>query len=116
MNDPASKARSALEAIDAFTASIPDADTTTNGETLPLTQARAKIGKLVRATAMKRERTAITEHGHRAALLVHPEDWDSLIDALAAARSALAVISGEQAELVPHDEAKSAVFGEAYQA
>ncbi|MFF5716554.1 type II toxin-antitoxin system Phd/YefM family antitoxin [Streptomyces buecherae] len=55
-------------------------------DTLPLTEARARLGSLVRRTAHARERTVITDHGQPAAVLINPTELADLEDALALAQ------------------------------
>ncbi|MFI6985281.1 type II toxin-antitoxin system Phd/YefM family antitoxin [Embleya sp. NPDC050154] len=75
-------------------------------ETLPITEARARFGSLVRRASHARERITITDHGQAAAVLINPQELADLEDALA-----LAQYRARQAERattgVPHDEVRS---------
>ncbi|MET7305034.1 type II toxin-antitoxin system Phd/YefM family antitoxin [Embleya sp. NPDC005575] len=75
-------------------------------ETLPITEARARFGSLVRRASHARERITITDHGQAAAVLINPQELADLEDALA-----LAQYRARQAEHatagVPHDEVRS---------
>ncbi|MGN5392515.1 type II toxin-antitoxin system Phd/YefM family antitoxin [Streptomyces sp. JL7001] len=55
-------------------------------ETLPITEARAKFGSLVRRASNARERITITDHGQPAAVLINPQELADLEDALALAQ------------------------------
>ncbi|MFD9061455.1 type II toxin-antitoxin system Phd/YefM family antitoxin [Kitasatospora purpeofusca] len=55
-------------------------------ETLPITEARAKFGTLVRRASHGRERITITDHGQPAAVLINPQELADLEDALALAQ------------------------------
>ncbi|MFF4846249.1 type II toxin-antitoxin system Phd/YefM family antitoxin [Streptomyces collinus] len=75
-------------------------------DTLPITEARAKFGSLVRRTSHARERITITDHGQPAAVLINPQELADLEDALALARyrerqSASATVG------VPHDDIRA---------
>ncbi|MFI0239699.1 type II toxin-antitoxin system Phd/YefM family antitoxin [Streptomyces sp. NPDC016845] len=47
-------------------------------ETLPITEARARFGSLVRRTAHTRERITITDHGQPAAVFINPDELAEL--------------------------------------
>ncbi|WUK34274.1 type II toxin-antitoxin system Phd/YefM family antitoxin [Streptomyces sp. NBC_00370] len=70
-----------------------------------MTDARAKLGTLVRRVAHSHERIAITDHGHVAAVLINAHDLEDLEDA-----RALAEYQAEKANgtlvTVPHEEVK----------
>ncbi|MET9516717.1 type II toxin-antitoxin system Phd/YefM family antitoxin [Streptomyces sp. NPDC002994] len=75
-------------------------------DTLPITEARARFGSLVRRTSHARERILITDHGQPAAVLINPQELADLEDALA-----LAEYRAEQAAGtfvgVPHEEVRA---------
>jgi antitoxin YefM len=51
--------------------------------TLPLADARAQLSKLVEEASSTHERIEITKNGHRAAVLMGADDYDSLIETIA---------------------------------
>ncbi|MFF7727374.1 type II toxin-antitoxin system Phd/YefM family antitoxin [Streptomyces sp. NPDC008001] len=55
------------------------------GDTLPITEARARFGALVRRASHARERITITDHGQPAAVLINPQELADIEDALALA-------------------------------
>jgi PHD/YefM family antitoxin component YafN of YafNO toxin-antitoxin module len=52
---------------------------------ISISDARGQLGDLTRRAAHSRERIALTDHGHVAAILVSPQDLADLEDALAIA-------------------------------
>ncbi|MFE4592899.1 type II toxin-antitoxin system Phd/YefM family antitoxin [Streptomyces laurentii] len=74
-------------------------------DTLPITEARAKLGSLVRRASHARERITITDHGQPAAVLINPQELADLEDALALARYRARQAAGEVG--VPHDEVRA---------
>ncbi|KIF71956.1 prevent-host-death family protein [Streptomyces sp. AcH 505] len=70
-----------------------------------MTDARAKLGTLVRRVAHSHERIAITDHGHVAAVLINAHDLEDLEDARALAEYRNRVEDGT-AEFVSHEEVK----------
>ncbi|MFE7413384.1 type II toxin-antitoxin system Phd/YefM family antitoxin [Streptomyces laurentii] len=74
-------------------------------DTLPITEARAKFGSLVRRASHARERITITDHGQPAAVLINPQELAELEDALALARYRARQAAGEVG--VPHDEVRA---------
>ncbi|MBM9506564.1 type II toxin-antitoxin system Phd/YefM family antitoxin [Actinacidiphila acididurans] len=76
------------------------------GETLPITQARARLGSLVRRASQARERITITDHGQPAAVLINPQELADLEDALALARYRARQAAGANTA-VPHEEARA---------
>ncbi|MFE6100220.1 type II toxin-antitoxin system prevent-host-death family antitoxin [Streptomyces laurentii] len=74
-------------------------------DTLPITEARAKFGSLVRRASHARERITITDHGQPAAVLINPQELADLEDALALARYRARQAAGEVG--VPHDEVRA---------
>ncbi|MFF8772714.1 type II toxin-antitoxin system Phd/YefM family antitoxin [Kitasatospora sp. NPDC015120] len=75
-------------------------------ETLPITEARARFGTLVRRASHSRERITITDHGQPAAVLINPQELADLEDELALARYRARQASGT-ATSVPHEEVRS---------
>lgn len=75
-------------------------------DTLPITEARAKFGSLVRRTSHSRERITITDHGQPAAVLINPQELADLEDALALARYRERQASGT-VTAVPHDDVRA---------
>ncbi|MGP3975498.1 type II toxin-antitoxin system Phd/YefM family antitoxin [Streptomyces sp. 8N114] len=75
-------------------------------DTLPITEARARFGSLVRRASHARERVTITDHGQPAAVLINPQELADLEDALAVAQYGVRQAVGETA-LVPHDEVRA---------
>ncbi|MFD9545454.1 type II toxin-antitoxin system Phd/YefM family antitoxin [Streptomyces sp. NPDC060022] len=75
-------------------------------DTLPITEARARFGSLVRRASHARERITITDHGQPAAVLINPQELADLEDALA-----LAQYRARQADSptagTPHDEVRT---------
>jgi prevent-host-death family protein len=51
--------------------------------TLPLADARAQLSRLVEEASSTHERIEITKNGHRAAVLMGADDYDSLIETIA---------------------------------
>ncbi|WJV48235.1 type II toxin-antitoxin system Phd/YefM family antitoxin [Streptomyces flavofungini] len=74
-------------------------------ETLPITEARARFGSLVRRAAHARERITITDHGQPAAVLISPQELEDLEDELAVAQYRLRKANG-QVTGVPHEEVR----------
>jgi prevent-host-death family protein len=81
-------------------------------DTYPMTEARANFGTLVRRAAHSRERIAVTDHGHVAAILINPQELADLEDSLALAQYELEKATGTLAT-VPHDEVIREAKGEA---
>jgi len=75
-------------------------------DTLPITEARARFGSLVRRASHSRERITITDHGHPAAVLINPQELADLEDALALALYRERKASG-QALGVPNTEVRA---------
>ncbi|MGW6274929.1 MULTISPECIES: type II toxin-antitoxin system Phd/YefM family antitoxin [unclassified Streptomyces] len=75
-------------------------------ETLPITEARAKFGTLVRRASHGRERITITDHGTPAAVLINPQELADLEDALALAQYRARQAAGEVTG-VPHAEVRA---------
>lgn len=71
--------------------------------TLPITEARARFGSLVRRASHARERITITDHGQPAAVLINPQELADLEDSLALAQYQARQTAGQPAG-VPHDE------------
>jgi prevent-host-death family protein len=71
----------------------------------PMTTARANFGTLVRRTANSRERIAITDHGHTAAILINPVELAEIEEALEFAQYKLRQNDGT-AETVPHSDVR----------
>lgn len=70
-----------------------------------MTEARARLGALVRRASHARERITITDHGQPAAVLINPQELADLEDSLALARYRERQATG-QAAGVPHDEVR----------
>ena len=75
-------------------------------EILPLTEARARFGSLVRRASHTRERITITDHGQPAAVLINPQELADLEDALALALYRQRQTAGD-AVSVPHSEVRA---------
>ncbi|MFC5662491.1 type II toxin-antitoxin system Phd/YefM family antitoxin [Kitasatospora misakiensis] len=75
-------------------------------ETLPITEARARFGTLVRRASHSRERITITDHGQPAAVLINPQELADLEDELAVARYRARQAAGT-AVTVPHKDVRS---------
>jgi prevent-host-death family protein len=75
-------------------------------ETLPITEARARFGSLVRRASHARERITITDHGRAAAVLVDPRELADPEDEPALARYR-ARQAGQATVGVPHDEVRA---------
>lgn len=71
-----------------------------------VTEARARLGSLVRRVSHARERITLTDQGRPAAVLMNPQELADLEDALALAqyraRQAVDADAG-----VPHDEVRA---------
>ncbi|MEI5099497.1 type II toxin-antitoxin system Phd/YefM family antitoxin [Streptomyces sp. PmtG] len=81
-------------------------------ETLPITEARAKFGSLVRRTAHARERITITDHGQAAAVFINPAELAEMEERMLELEEQLAVARyrAEKADGtfvgVPHEEVR----------
>ncbi|MEV0442291.1 type II toxin-antitoxin system Phd/YefM family antitoxin [Streptomyces spectabilis] len=81
-------------------------------ETLPITEARAKFGSLVRRTAHARERITITDHGQPAAVFINPAELAEMEERMLELEEQLAVARyrAEKADGtfvgVPHEEVR----------
>jgi PHD/YefM family antitoxin component YafN of YafNO toxin-antitoxin module len=75
--------------------------------------ARAVLGSLVRRAAISRERTAITDHGQVAAILINPQELADLEDELALVQYRLEQVSGDVPAAVPHEQVVREARGEA---
>lgn len=73
---------------------------------MPITEARARLGSLVRRTAHARERVTITDHGEPAAVMINPQELADLEEALALADFRAQQATGT-ARTVPHDEVRA---------
>ena len=71
----------------------------------PMTAARANFGTLVRRVANGRERIAITDHGHTAAILINPAELADIEEALEFAQYKRRQNDGT-AETVPHSDVR----------
>lgn len=71
-----------------------------------MTEARARLGALVRRASHARERITITDHGQPAAVLINPQELADLEDALALARYRERQATGRTAG-VPHDQVRA---------
>lgn len=54
-------------------------------EQVPITEARTRLGSLVRRASHARDRVTITDHGEPAAVLINPQELADLEEALALA-------------------------------
>lgn len=75
-------------------------------DTLPLTEARARFGSLVRRASHARERITITDHGQPAAVLINPQELADLEDALALAQYRARQTAGTTTG-VPHADVRA---------
>ncbi|MCF3104699.1 type II toxin-antitoxin system Phd/YefM family antitoxin [Streptomyces roseoverticillatus] len=75
-------------------------------ETLPITEARAHFGSLVRRASHARERITITDHGQPAAVLINPQELADIEDALALAQYRERQAAGTTAG-IPHEEVRA---------
>ncbi|MFE4654946.1 type II toxin-antitoxin system Phd/YefM family antitoxin [Streptomyces sp. NPDC056707] len=75
-------------------------------DTLPITEARARFGALVRRASHARERITITDHGQPAAVLINPQELADLEDALALALYRERQVSGK-VDGVPHADVRA---------
>jgi prevent-host-death family protein len=75
-------------------------------DTLPITEARAKFGSLVRRASHGRERIVITDHGQPAAVLINPAELAEIEEALALAEYRNRQAAGTQRS-VAHDEVRA---------
>lgn len=84
-------------------------------ETLPITEARARFGSLVRRTAHARERITITDHGQAAAVFINPNELVELEERVLELEEQLAVARyrAEKADGtfvgIPHAEVRAAL-------
>lgn len=74
--------------------------------TLPITEARARFGSLVRRASHARERITITDHGQPAAVLINPQELADLEDSLALAQYQARQTTSQPVG-VPHDEVRA---------
>ncbi|MER7787527.1 type II toxin-antitoxin system Phd/YefM family antitoxin [Streptomyces sp. NPDC097640] len=74
-------------------------------DVLPMTEARARFGSLVRRASHSRERITITDHGQPAAVLINPQELADLEDALALAEYRASQANGTFVG-IPHEEAR----------
>ena len=72
---------------------------------MPITEARACFGSLVRRASHARERITITDHGQPAAVLINPQELADLEDALALAEYRASQTNGTFVG-VPHEEVR----------
>jgi prevent-host-death family protein len=75
-------------------------------ESVPITEARARFGSLVRRAFDARERITITERGVPAAVLINPQELADLEDALALAEYRIRRTAGSAAA-IPHEEVRT---------
>ncbi|MEV7181023.1 type II toxin-antitoxin system Phd/YefM family antitoxin [Kitasatospora sp. NPDC093679] len=75
-------------------------------DTLPITEARAKFGSLVRRASHSRERIVITDHGQPAAVLINPVELAEIEEALALAEYRNRRAAGTQRS-IPNDEVRA---------
>ncbi|MDJ1137490.1 type II toxin-antitoxin system Phd/YefM family antitoxin [Streptomyces iconiensis] len=75
-------------------------------DTLPITEARARFGSLVRRASHAHERITITDHGEPAAVLISPKELADLEDALALALYR-ARQNAQDTTAVPHEHVRS---------
>jgi prevent-host-death family protein len=75
-------------------------------EQVPITQARARLGSLVRRASHSRARVTITDHGEPAAVLINPQELADLEEALALADFRAEQAAGT-ARTVSHDEVRA---------
>ncbi|MYW69166.1 type II toxin-antitoxin system prevent-host-death family antitoxin [Streptomyces sp. SID8379] len=79
-------------------------------ETLPITEARARFGSLVRRTAHARERITITDHGQAATVFINPRELAELEERVLELEEQLAVAQYRAEKAagtfvgVPHEE------------
>ncbi len=64
--------------------------------TLPVADARAQLSRLIDEASTTHERFDITRNGHRAAVLLSAEDYDTLQDAIAVLSDAELLASHRQ--------------------
>ena len=76
------------------------------GEQVPITEARARLGSLVRRASHARDRVTITDHGEPAAVLINPQELADLEEALALADFRAQQAAGT-ARTVPNDAARA---------
>lgn len=80
-------------------------------DTLPITEARAKLGALARRTAITRERVCITDHGETVAVLISPAELLELEEQAAAAAYLRRKQSGTLEPGIPQARAREMLFG-----
>lgn len=83
-----------------------EAHTSVMSESLSMTEARARLGSLVRRASHARERITITDHGQPAAVLINPQELADLEDALALAQYRQRQAAGQTAD-VPHAQVRA---------
>ncbi|MEU9420200.1 type II toxin-antitoxin system Phd/YefM family antitoxin [Streptomyces sp. NPDC048272] len=76
-------------------------------DALPITEARAKLGSLVRRVSHARERFTITDHGQSAAVLINPQELADLESDLALAFHRRRQAFGTAATPVAHKDVRS---------
>ncbi|HEY3871095.1 MAG TPA: type II toxin-antitoxin system Phd/YefM family antitoxin [Actinocrinis sp.] len=80
-------------------------------DTLPITEARAKLGALARRTAITRDRVCITDHGETLAVLISPAELLDLEERAATATYLLRKQSGTLEPCIPQARAHEMLFG-----
>lgn len=109
MDDATQHLKSVLAAIADLTANIPTPEDTAPA-TVPLDDARTQLGRLAQAAKERHERIALTgPDGKASAVLVHPDDWADLVDALALAQNAIERAAGIAPDPIPHEEVMAAL-------
>ncbi|MEU3771883.1 type II toxin-antitoxin system Phd/YefM family antitoxin [Streptomyces sp. NPDC032472] len=76
-------------------------------DSLPVTEARARFGALVRRASQARERVTITHRGRPAAVLINPHELADLEEALALARYRERLAAAGAAPAVPHEDVRA---------
>jgi prevent-host-death family protein len=72
---------------------------------VPMTEARKRLGALVRRAATTRERTTITDHGQPSVVLVNAQELADLEEALALAEHRYRQATGDHRP-VPHADVR----------
>ncbi|MEU0788002.1 type II toxin-antitoxin system Phd/YefM family antitoxin [Streptomyces sp. NPDC006173] len=82
-------------------------------DTYPITEARNKLGALARQVSAEQKQVAITDRGQTMAVLISPAELEELEYHRVAAEYAARQARGEVGPVIPQDEARRRVFGDA---
>lgn len=81
-------------------------------DTYPITEARNKLGALVRQVSAEQRQVAITDRGQTMAVLISPAELEELEYHRVAAAYVARKERGEVGPVIPQDEACHRIFGD----